>query len=945
MFGAGIRFLSLAVSFAVAVCAGHARGDTLHVPSDQYPTIQSAIDAATDGDEVVVADGVYTGPGNRDLDFAGRLIAVRSEGGPRACIIDCEGTYMVGGGHRGFHFHSGESAAAVVDSFTIRGGIEYGFGGAIHCDGASPTIRNCIIAGNVVWDIWTSHGGGISSVGGSPAFVNCVIVGNQAGGGEAGARGGGIYCQGGAPSIIGCLFAGNYAGGLHGGWGGGVFLGESDALVINCAFSGNDSSGGGLLNDGGNLTLISCTFSGNEHDGLSNSGVAQVINCIFWGNHSWDLTPRSITGSDGVTVSYSVIEEGWNGPGTANIDLDPLLVDPDGADGEIGTVDDNLRLRPGSPCIDAGNGAALPPEIDRDVGGSARRVDHLDAPDCPHAPGTCGAPPVVDMGAYEFHLPCPWDLDYSEIVAEEDLAVLLKAWGTDPGGPPDFQRDGAVGITDLLALLARWGPCCGPAGGAPLDCNANGFPDACDLDAGESADCNGNGVPDECDFAGCDAGEVPKGCTFVDCNGNGVADPCDLSEETSVDCNVDGVPDECQVLGCAGCNHETANLIADDGGPFDHFGASVSLSGGAAIIGAPRHGSDDRGSVYAFRFDGSGWAQEQRITPDDAAAQDEFGRSVSMSGDLVLIGSRRTPGGSAYVFRFDDLSWVQERRLTASDASPGDDLGFSVCLDGALALAGAPDDDDAGASSGSAYVFGLDRSGPRQQKLVAQDGAEGDRFGHSVSLHGEVALIGAPDDDDHGGSSGSAYVFRFDGSGWVQEQKLTASDATAQAFGTSVSVSGDVALIGAPWSVAAYVFRFDGRQWVQEARLTGGDGGAIGSSGRRGEDDLILTVSTGFPGGVFVHLLDQASGEWVQQVTLTRSTRSVHDGFGTSLAIEGGVALVGDPDDYSHGHFAGSVFEFRSLSDCNGTDTLDLCDIGIGTSRDANGDGIPDECQ
>ena len=129
-----------------------ARATERHVPSD-YPTVQAAIDAAVNGDIVVVADGTYTGAGNRDIDFAGKAITVRSEHGPANCIIDCEGSAQ--NKHRGFRFHTNETAASVLDGLTIQHGYApleatcNTTGGGILCrDGADPTIRNCLIRWN-----------------------------------------------------------------------------------------------------------------------------------------------------------------------------------------------------------------------------------------------------------------------------------------------------------------------------------------------------------------------------------------------------------------------------------------------------------------------------------------------------------------------------------------------------------------------------------------------------------------------------------------------------------------------------------------------------------------------------------------------------------------------------------------------------------------------------
>ncbi len=118
----------------------------------------------------------------------------------------------------------------------------------------------------------------------------------------------------------------------------------------------------------------------------------------------------------------------------------------------------DYRLLPGSPCIDAANNFAVPAGITTDLDGSPRFVDDPDTADCPQAPGTCGDPPVVDMGAYEFQISCPWDCTQpgDDLVGISDFLLLLAQWG----GPGTCDIDGGgVGIVDFLALLAHWGPC------------------------------------------------------------------------------------------------------------------------------------------------------------------------------------------------------------------------------------------------------------------------------------------------------------------------------------------------------------------------------------------------------------------------------------------------------------------------------------------------------
>jgi hypothetical protein len=248
---------------------------------------------------------------------------------------------------------------------------------------------------------------------------------------------------GSSPMLTSCIFAGNSAG-----FGGGIRMYDtSNATLVNVGLFGNSAAyaGGAISGSSAGPTLINCTVADNTATLLGGGiyeGVPVLANCIVWGNTNGQIETPS------ATVTFSNVQGGHAGSG--NIDADPMFVDP---------IQGDYRLGPGSPCIDAGENAAVPVGVTTDLDGTPRFVDDPDTPDCPQAPGGCGEPPVVDMGAYEFHDPCPWDVDDSGDVGITDFLLLLAQWGEDPGGPPDFDGSGDVGINDFLLLLAYWGPC------------------------------------------------------------------------------------------------------------------------------------------------------------------------------------------------------------------------------------------------------------------------------------------------------------------------------------------------------------------------------------------------------------------------------------------------------------------------------------------------------
>ncbi len=385
--------------------------------------------------------------------------------------------------------------------------------------------------------------------------------------------------------------------------------------------------------------------------------------------------------------------------------------------------------------------------------------------------------------------------------------------------------------------------------------------------------------------------------------------------------------------------HESAKLTASDAAAGDNFGFSVSLSGDTAVVGAYRDdcaAGDYCGSAYAFRFDGTDWVEEQKLTASDALAGDGFGVSVSLSGDTAVVGApwddcaAGNRCGLAYVYRFNGTSWVEQQMLTASDAAEGDEFGESVSLSGDTAVVGASQDDcTAGTWCGSAYVFRFNgTSWAEEQKLTATDSDAFYGFGTSVSLSGDTAVVGAMRHGcAAGGGCGAAYVFRFNGTGWVEEQMLTASDpGPYDNFGFSVSLSGDTAVVGTPNDNcatgdrcgSAYVFRFDGTIWIEEQKLTASDPGPSDRFGSfvslSGDTAVVGAPIDNCPAGsacgsAYVFRFDGT--DWVEEQKLTTSDAGPIERFGNSVSVSGGTAVVGAMWDHcAAGSACGSAYVF-----------------------------------
>ena len=363
---------------------------------------------------------------------------------------------------------------------------------------------------------------------------------------------------------------------------------------------------------------------------------------------------------------------------------------------------------------------------------------------------------------------------------------------------------------------------------------------------------------------------------------------------------------------------------------FDGFGSSLSISGDYVIVGASLDGSFS-GSAYVFKRSGTSWAKEAKLLASDGSSDDRFGVAVSISGDYAVVGAffdddSGRASGSAYLFKRTGTTWVEEAKLLASDGSATDEFGISVSIDGDYVIVGAFHDDDNGSNSGSAYVF--KRTGTtwvEEAKLVPSDGAPVDFFGNSVSISGNYAVVGAHLDNDNGFRSGSAYVFKRTGATWAQEAKLLASDGAADDFfGNSVSISGDYAVVGAQGnddngdgSGSAYLFKRIDTTWVEEAKLLPSDGAAgdfFGLSVSISGDYAVVGASGDDDNGFFsgsAYLFKRSGTNWTEVAKLLPSDGAEANVlFGKSVSISDDYAVVGTGDNDEFAIVVGSAYVY-----------------------------------
>jgi hypothetical protein len=465
---------------------------------------------------------------------------------------------------------------------------------------------------------------------------------------------------------------------------------------------------------------------------------------------------------------------------------------------------------------------------------------------------------------------------------------------------------------------------------------------------------------------------------------------------------------------------ETAKLAVPSGTAVDFFANAISISGNTLVVGADSEGDvTGQRAAFTFTAPGAGWANAAqaaeltaRRTASDGPVRGDLGDSVSISGDTLVVGAPdaavgvNTDQGAAYVFTRSGSAWLEIAELTASDGMVNDDFGTSVSISGNTIVVGEPGAYFGVARAGAAYVFSEPATGwanmTQTAKLTPSDGAEGDLFGDSVAVSGNTVVVGADgacagEAIAYEGPPGAAYVFAEPAAGWAnmtQTAKLTAANtASDDDFGWSVAISGNTVVVGAAQATvggniyqgAAYVFTEPAAGWAdmtQTAMLTASDGAAWGDFG----DSVSISGNTVVVGSypfericaglmepagyqpplVVVHgaayVFTEPGGGWADMTQTAKLTVSDdaggNDGFGDSVAICGNTIVVGANEPYPATHPSSAyVFAEPAAGWASATQTVKLAASdgaaydGFGTSVSLSGNtvvvGSPDSniCQ
>jgi parallel beta-helix repeat protein len=379
-------------------------------------------------------------------------------------------------------------------------------------------------------------------------------------------------------------------------------------------------------------------------------------------------------------------------------------------------------------------------------------------------------------------------------------------------------------------------------------------------------------------------------------------------------------------------------LVPADGDSTDLFGRSNDVSFYYAIAGAPQDDNDngqDAGAAYIYRNNDTGWDFLQKITATDGAAEDNFGYSVAVSQNYIVVGApwdgdAGEKSGAAYIYKRVGEEWVEDVKLTAEDAGEDNRFGISVAIteDGWHAAVGAFFDDDFGARTGSVYIFTRtgDNTWVQKQKLLPDDAAEGDWFGVSIDIDQHYLAVGSRyDDNENGADAGGVYIFKRIENVWTQQQKIIADDGQEGDLFHKVALHNHNLVVGAfrdddkgVNSGSAYVFKRSGEEWTQERKIlppveadVEGDnfGASVDIYGNRIIISAYRNDVWGQDAGI-AYLYRHDGATWDLERVVVPMDINEGDWFGLPASIYRSTLFISSRQDDDHGANSGSVYSF-----------------------------------
>ena len=398
-------------------------------------------------------------------------------------------------------------------------------------------------------------------------------------------------------------------------------------------------------------------------------------------------------------------------------------------------------------------------------------------------------------------------------------------------------------------------------------------------------------------------------------------------------------------------------VIATEGEGGDSFGSGSDIDGDTCVVGALTSDlfANSSGAAFVFQDDGTGnWNQVTALEPLTPDIGGEFGRSVAISGDVIIVGASRDDaeedlGGAAYLFERNEGgpdNWGQVIRLIPTEVDEIDQFGFSVDIEGDWAVVGAPGDDDAGGNSGAAYVY--QRVGgvwTFHDKLVPGLISIFAEFGWSVGISGDTIVCGTRRDDTLVNNGGSAFIFQRVGNEWQSVQKIYSDDLENDDwFGQDVAIDGDVVVAGARNedelgnnAGAAYIFeRNKGGpdNWGQVQKLLADDGafGDLFGETVHVEGDLVIVGAPNANNDSGeAYFYSRGDGSWPLIDGFMGKGVGGDDRFGRSVALGSGLAIIGATGDDDNGSSAGAAYIFTAdppcAADLTGDGVVDTADL------------------